>query len=49
MLIRRIGAVLRRYARQDDQPQTISYKDLVLDLDGCKVYVRKEGIDPFGR
>lgn len=49
VLIRRIGAVLRRYAKKDDQPQTISYKDLVLDLDGYKVYVRKEGIDSFGR
>ena len=30
VLLRKIAAVLRRSSRQDDVPQTISYKDLIL-------------------
>ena len=45
VLLRKIAAVLRRSSRQDDVPQTISYKDLTLDLDGYKVYNGQESID----
>lgn len=45
VLLRKIAAVLRRSSRQDDVPQTISYKDLTLDLDGYKVYSGQESID----
>ena len=45
VLLRKIAAVLRRYAKQSDEPQTVTYKDLILDLDGYKVYTQKESID----
>ena len=45
VLLRKIGAVLRRSSKQDYTPQTISYNDLTLDLDGYKVYWREESID----
>lgn len=45
VLLRKIAAVLRRSARQTDTPQTISYKDLMLDLDGYKAYVGGKSID----
>jgi len=45
ILIRKIAAVLRRSAKQKDIPQTITYKDLTLDLAGYKVYTGKESID----
>lgn len=45
ILIRKIAAVLRRSAKQQDIPQTITYKDLTLDLAGYKVYTGEEGID----
>ena len=45
VLIRKISAVLRRYAKSEDTPQTINYKKLTLDLDGYKVYVSGESID----
>ena len=45
VLLRKIAAVLRRSAKQADEPQTITYKDLTLDLDGYKVYIQKESID----
>lgn len=45
VLLRKIGAVLRRSSRQNYTPQTISYNDLTLDLDGYKVYWREERID----
>jgi len=45
VLIRKIAAVLRRSSRQDDTPQTISYKDLMLDLDGYKAYIGQESIE----
>ncbi len=45
VLLRKIAAVLRRSSKQNEVPQTISYKDLTLDLDGYKVYVRDESID----
>ena len=45
VLIRKIAAVLRRSSSSDTVPQTISYKDLTLDLDGYKAYVKGEAID----
>ena len=45
VLLRKIAAVLRRSSKQSDVPQTMSYKDLTLDLDGYKVYAGGEGID----
>ena len=45
ILIRKIAAVLRRSAKQQDIPQTITYKDLTLDLAGYKVYTGEESID----
>ncbi len=45
ILIRKIAAVLRRSAKQNEAPQTISYKALTLDLDGYKVYMGSNSID----
>lgn len=45
VLIRKIAAVLRRSSKQEDTPQTMQYKDLTLDLDGYKAYVKKENMD----
>ena len=45
VLIRKISAVLRRSSKSENVPQTISYKELTLDLDGYKVYVSGENID----
>lgn len=45
VLLRKISAVLRRSSKQDDLLQTISYKDLTLDLEGYKVYIGQENID----
>ena len=45
VLIRKIAAILRRSSPSDTVPQTISYKDLTLDLDGYKAYVKGEAID----
>lgn len=44
VLLRKIAAVLRRSSKLD-APQTMSYKDLTLDLDGYKVYAGGESID----
>ena len=45
VLLRKIAAVLRRSSKQSGTPQTMSYKNLILDLDGYKVYAGGEGID----
>lgn len=45
VLLRKIAAVLRRSSKQNDTPQTIRYKDLILDLDGYKVRAGGESID----
>jgi two-component system response regulator VanR len=45
VLLRKIAAVLRRSSKQNDMPQTMSYKDLTLDLEGYKVYTKEESID----
>ena len=45
VLLRKIAAVLRRSSKKNDTPQTMSYKNLTLDLDGYKVYAGGEGID----
>lgn len=45
VLLRKIDAVLRRLAKQNDMPQTIIYKDLTLDLSAYKVYIGNIGID----
>ena len=44
-LLRKIAAVLRRSAKQSDEPHTITYKDLTLDLEGYRVYTKQENID----
>ncbi|MDC7288255.1 response regulator transcription factor [Blautia schinkii] len=45
VLLRKIAAVLRRSLKQNGIPQTISYKNLTLDLDGYKVYAKDNSID----
>lgn len=45
VLIRKISAVLRRASKCNDIPQTISYKNLTLNLDGYKVYTCGKSID----
>ena len=45
ILIRKIAAVLRRSAKQENIPHTITYKNLTLDLDGYKVYTGERSID----
>lgn len=45
VLLRKIAAVLRRSSRQNGMSQTMSYKDLTLDLDGYKVYIGQENVD----
>ncbi len=45
VLLRKIAAVLRRTARQDETPQTLSYKLLTLDLGAYKVYSDQKSID----
>lgn len=45
VLLRKIAAVLRRSSKQNDTTQTMSYKNLTLDLDGYKVYAGGEVID----
>lgn len=47
ILIRKIAAVLRRQSKteKNNEPQTISYRDLLLDLDAYKVTIKQEMID----
>lgn len=45
VLLRKIAAVLRRSSKQNDTTQTMSYKNLTLDLDGYKGYAGGESID----
>ena len=45
VLRRKIAAVLRRAARQDEMPQTLSYKTLTLDLGAYRVYSEQGNID----
>lgn len=45
VLLRKIAAVLRRTARQDEMPQTLSYKTLTLDLGAYRVYSEQGNID----
>ena len=45
VLLRKIAAVLRRTAKQDETPQTISYKTLTLDLGAYRVYSEQGSID----
>ena len=45
VLLRKIAAVLRRAAKQDEMPQTLSYKTLTLDLGAYRVYSEQETID----
>lgn len=44
VLLRKINAVLRRAARKEEQPQTLSYKALTLDLGAYKVCSGQENI-----
>ena len=45
ILLRKIAAVLRRTARQNEAPQTLSYKTLTLDLGAYRVYSEQGDID----
>ena len=45
VLLRKIAAVLRRSAKQSGEPQTITYKNLTLDLEGYRVHTPKDSID----
>lgn len=45
VLIRKIAAVLRRSAKEKEALKTVTYKDLVLDLESYKAYAKKERID----
>lgn len=47
ILIRRIAAVLRRQEKRggDNVPQMISYRELDLDMDGYKVYIKRNPVD----
>lgn len=45
VLLRKIAAVLRRTARQNEMPQTLSYKTLTLDLGAYRVYSEQGNID----
>lgn len=45
VLLRKIAAVLRRSSKWEAIPQTIKYKDLILDLDGYKVHAGGKNID----
>ena len=45
VLLRKIAAVLRRSAKQDETLRTIRYRDLMLDLDGYKVHAGEKRID----
>lgn len=45
VLIRKIGAVLRRGAGRPDGSQTITYRELTLDLDGYRAYVEGKNAD----
>lgn len=45
VLLRKITAVLRRTAKHDETPQTLSYKTLTLDLGAYRVYSEQENID----
>ncbi len=47
ILIRKIAAVLRRQEKRggDNVPQMISYRELDLDMDGYKVYIKRNPVD----
>ena len=45
ILIRKIAAVLRRCQRQEEGGKTLAYRELTLDLEGYKAYVKGERID----
>ena len=47
VLLRKITAVLRRTARQDQESQTLSYKTLTLDLGAYRVYSEQGNIAIF--
>ena len=47
ILIRKIAAVLRRQEKRggDNVPQMISYRELDLEMDGYKVYIKRNPVD----
>lgn len=45
VLVRKIAAVLRRTSKQEEASQTISYKNLTLDLDAYRAYVENDMVD----
>lgn len=45
VLLRKIAAALRRSSNRNDMEQTISYRDLTLDLAGYKVYAGEKNIE----
>ena len=45
VLLRKIAAVLRRSARQNETLQTLSYKTLILDLGAYRAYSQQKNMD----
>lgn len=45
ILIRKIAAVLRRTSMQGEPSRTISYKNLMLDLEAYRAYIENDAVD----
>lgn len=45
ILIRKIAAVLRRTSKQREPSRTISYKNLMLDLEAYRAYIENDAVD----
>ena len=45
ILIRKIAAVLRRTSKQGESSRTISYKNLMLDLEAYRAYIENDAVD----
>ena len=45
ILIRKIAAVLRRTSKQGEPSRTISYKNLMLDLEAYRAYIENDAVD----
>lgn len=45
VLIRKIAAVLRRTSKQGEPSRTISYKNLMLDLEAYRAYIENDAVD----
>lgn len=45
ILIRKIAAILRRTSKQGEPSRTISYKNLMLDLEAYRAYIENNAVD----